>query len=179
MFCFLFVFCEAAHIWITVKCCWQEIAVSFRLSFFIKSELTALMIDPSWYNRLEPHTGPVFHNTDIFRTFWHKNGLFQTHKSGKNLTLFKVVSVSATYPRKSWELVLPALLRNELKQTFKWSYRWNRELKVKTFIKQISWSATFICFNQFTRRYNTFRRGGGMVAGFFLTVFMGDVTLPT
>ncbi len=27
------------------------------------------------------HTGPVFHKTQTFLTFWHKNGIFQTHIS--------------------------------------------------------------------------------------------------
>ncbi len=29
--------------------------------------------------------GPIFHKTHIFWTFWHKNVIFQTHKSGENL----------------------------------------------------------------------------------------------
>ncbi len=28
--------------------------------------------------------GPIFHKTHILRTFWHKNVIFQTHKSGEN-----------------------------------------------------------------------------------------------
>ncbi len=62
-----------------------------------------------------------------------------------------------------WEPVLPALLRNRHKQTFKWSFGWNHGLKVKTHMKQISCNAKSICFNQFTRRYNTPRQGRGMI----------------
>ncbi len=30
------------------------------------------------------HIGPIFHKTHIFWIIWHKNGIFQTHKSGEN-----------------------------------------------------------------------------------------------
>ncbi len=30
------------------------------------------------------HIGPIFHETHIFWTFWHKNDIFQTHKSEEN-----------------------------------------------------------------------------------------------
>ncbi len=38
------------------------------------------------------------------------------------------------------------------------------ELKVKTYIKQISCNMKSICFNPFTQHYNSFRQGWGMVA---------------
>ncbi len=59
--------------------------------------------------------------------------------------------------------MLPVLLHNGHKRTFKWSYRWNHELKVKTNITQISCDAKSICFNPFTRCYNTFGWGGVIV----------------
>ncbi len=88
---------------------------------------------------------------------------FFRHKSGENELCSRPVSVSATHSRKIWEPMIPTLFHNGHKRTFKWSYRWNHELKVQTYIKQISCDAKSICFNPFTRRYNTSRRGGGMV----------------
>ncbi len=58
--------------------------------------------------------------------------------------------------------MLPVLLHNGQKRTFKWSYRRNHE--VQTYIKQILCNAKSICFNPFTRRCENFqmrRRDGG------------------
>ncbi len=57
--------------------------------------------------------------------------------------------LSQHHTREMWELVLPALLHNGHKQIFKWSYRWNHELKIKTYIKKIPCDAKPICFNPF------------------------------
>ncbi len=73
------------------------------------------------------------------------------------------VSVLATHSHEIWEAVLPALLRHGDKQTFKWPNRWNHELKVKTYIKQIPCDTKFMCFIPFTRCYKTSRQGGGVV----------------
>ncbi len=60
----------------------------------------------------------------------------------------------------SWDLWTAAsLFHNGHKRTFKWSYRWNHELKVQTCIKQISCDTKSICFNPFIRHYNTLRWG--------------------
>ncbi len=56
-----------------------------------------------------------------------------------------------------------ALLHNGHKRTLKWSYRWNQELRVKSYIKQISCDAKSNCFNPFTWIDNTSRWGSGMV----------------
>ncbi len=55
------------------------------------------------------HTRPVFHKVHFFKTFWHKNGIFHTHKSGENWLCSRPVSVSATHSHKIWELVLSCL----------------------------------------------------------------------
>ncbi len=81
-----------------------------------------------------------------------------------------------THSREICEPVLPALLHNGHKRTFKWSYRWNHELKVKTYIKQISCDTKSICFNSFTHVLTLPDEAEGW---WFLTVYMGDVTPPT
>ncbi len=102
---------------------------------------------------------------------------FFRHKSGENQLCSRPVSVSATHSREICEPVLPALFHNGHKRTFKCSYRWNHELKVQTYIKQISCDTkSKICFNPFTPRYNTSDEAEGW---WFLTVSMGDVTPPT
>ncbi len=88
---------------------------------------------------------------------------FFRHTIQEKINFVRDPSVSQQYSCEIWEPVLSALLRNGYKQTFKWSYRWNHELKFKTYLKQISGDAKSICFNPFTRRYNTSRQGGGMV----------------
>ncbi len=74
-----------------------------------------------------------------------------------------LAAVSVTYSCEIWEQLLPALLHNGHERTFKWSYRWNHELKVQTYIKQISWDAKSICFNPFTWCCNTSRQGRRVV----------------
>ncbi len=70
------------------------------------------------------HNGPIFHMTHIFETSKNKDSIFQTQKSGENkLCFLRPVSVSATHSLEIWEPLLPALLRNGHKQTFKWSDR--------------------------------------------------------
>ncbi len=51
---------------------------------------------------------------------------------------------------------------------FKWSYRWSNELKVKTYIKQLSCDAKSICLIPVTWCHNTSRWGGRMVLSYWL-----------
>ncbi len=88
---------------------------------------------------------------------------FFRHTNQGKINIIQDLFVSATHYHEIWELVLPTLLHKGHKRTFKWSYGWNHELKVKTYIKQISCDAKSICFDPFTRCFNTSRRGRGMV----------------
>ncbi len=147
------------HLFLWEKCTWSQIMNNFFSPHRHQ--------DTYWTH---------FSQTHIFWTFWHKNGIFQTDKSGENYICSRPVSVSATHSHEICEPVLPALFHNGHKRTFKWFYRWNHELKVQTYIKQISCDAKSICFNPFTRHYNTSRRGGGMVAS---NCLHGRVTPPS
>ncbi len=56
-------------------------------------------------------------------------------------------------------------------------------IKSSNFIKQISCDAKSICFNPFTRRYNSYRWGGGMVVpnclhGRWDSAHLGEVYIP-
>ncbi len=65
------------------------------------------------------HIELVFRKTHIFQTFKNKNFIFQTRYSGENYLCSRPVSVLATYTYKIWEPVLPAVLHNGHKRTFK------------------------------------------------------------
>ncbi len=79
---------------------------------------------------------------------------FFTHTNQEKINFVRDLSLSQqhTLGRPGNRCFLPCF---EHKRTFKWSYRWNHELKVKTYIKQISCEAKSTCFNPFTRCYNT------------------------
>ncbi len=69
------------------------------------------------------HIGPILFKTHSSEHSDPKTDIFQTHESEENRLCSRPVSVPATHSCEICEPVLPTLLHDGHKRTFKWSYR--------------------------------------------------------
>ncbi len=95
------------------------------------------------------HKGTI--SSEHSDTKWH----FSHTPIRRKLTLFETCFCLRN--TLSWDLGTGAF-------RLRWSYRWNHELNVKNLNQTNIMDTKPICFNPFTQRYKTSRRGRGMVA---------------
>ncbi len=98
-----------------------------------------------------------------FPNWFYKADIHLSHKMSIFISLLWTPALMCFIKVQSYNSVYTLKKDLNVYYLLKCSYGWNHELKSKTYIKQISCDAKFICFNPFKRRYNTSRRGRGMV----------------